>query len=263
MSLVITEIVEVNGRKIANLYLNNPQTKNSMTWDMGQDFREEIEKLQAMEEKPSCLIITGKNHIFSSGGDLNLLKSFRDKSYEENCRDMFAFYNNFLLVRKLPFPVVAAVNGHAMGAAFSLALACDIRVFSLTAKYSFNFVKLGIYPGMGSSYIVNELFGKDMANYLLMLGDSISGEEAREMRICHDAVPPEDVAKRAMEFAINLSESAPIALSLFKKNIYNHGELEKALLKEAEAQSKCFLSQDFSESILAIEEKRKPVFKGI
>ncbi|MDX1961408.1 MAG: enoyl-CoA hydratase/isomerase family protein [Leptospiraceae bacterium] len=262
MSLIISEEVEVNGRKITTLYLNNPQTKNSMTWEMSHEFRAEIEKIQSAKDKPSCIIITGKNHIFSSGGDLNLLKSFRDKSYDENCRDMFIFYSNFLSVRRLNIPVIAGVNGHAMGAAFSLALACDARVFSLTGKYSFNFVKLGIHPGMGSSYIVKELFGKDMANYLLLLGEAINGEEAKSLKLCYDAVSSEDVVKRSMEIAINISESAPQAISLLKQNTYDHSDLEKALRKEAESQAKCFQSSDFAESILAIEEKRKPFFTG-
>ena len=261
MSNVKVEITEINKRKIAFLYLDNAQTKNSMTWEMGLAFRSEIEKLKISKDV-SCLIITGKNHIFSSGGDLGLLASFKSKTFEENKRDMFVFYNNFLSVRTLPFPVIAAVNGHAMGAALSLAFACDIRVFSQNSKYSFNFVKLGIHPGMGSSYITSELFGKDKSNYLLMLADSMTGEEAHEQGFCHDAVAMDDVLKRAMEFAITVGESSPIALRLLKQTVYDNEALEKALMREADAQAQCFRTADFAESITAITEKRKPFFKG-
>ncbi len=262
MTLITTENIEINRHKITFLYLNNPETKNSMTWEMSEAFKAEIEKLKTLSHPPSCLILTGKNDIFSSGGDLNLLKSFKSKSFEENCRDMFIFYNNFLCIRSLPFPVVAAVNGHAVGAALSLAFACDLRVFSSTSKYSFNFVKLGIHPGMGSSYLIQELFGKDMANQLLLLGDFISGEEAKSLRLCQDAVPPEDVVKRATEIGIVLSEGAPLASKLLKETLSHTSELENALRREAEAQALCFQSKDFSESLDAIIEKRKPYFVG-
>ncbi|MCB1141029.1 MAG: enoyl-CoA hydratase/isomerase family protein [Leptospiraceae bacterium] len=261
MTLVTTEIKEVNQRKIAYLYLDNPETRNSMTWDMGIRFKEEIEKLNNSSEKISCLILTGKNNIFSSGGDLGLLRSFKDQTFEKNSADMYEFYNNFLSIRTLPFPTIAAVNGHAVGAALSLALACDLRVFSTTSKYSFNFVKLAIHPGMGSSYIVRELFGGNMANTLLMMAEAITGEDAKEMSLCQDAVAQPDVVRRAAEMAINISESGPLALRLLKQNSYNHEELQKALRREAEAQSKCFMTNDFLESLNSIIEKRKPEFK--
>jgi 2-(1,2-epoxy-1,2-dihydrophenyl)acetyl-CoA isomerase len=262
MTLITTETIEINRKKIAFLYLNNPETKNSMTWAMSIAFRQEIQKLKDSSEPPSSLILTGKNNIFSSGGDLSLLRSFKEKTYEENKRDMYEFYNNFLCIRTLPFPVVAAVNGHAVGAALSLAFACDLRVFSSTSKYAFNFVKLGIHPGMGSSYLIKELFGVDMANHLLLLGDFITGEEAKSLRLCQDAVPPEDVVKRATELAIVLSEGAPMASRLLKETLINKNELETALRREAEAQALCFQSKDFAESLDAIVEKRKPFFTG-
>lgn len=261
MALIQTETVEINSNQVEILYLDNNLTRNSMTWDMGEEFSEYIEKLKKRTPIPRCLIISGKNDVFSAGGDLNLLKSFQKKSFEQNKADMFKFYNFFLSIRTLPFPVVGAINGHAVGAALSLALACDIRVFALEGKYSFNFVKLGIHPGMGSSYLVKELFGQDRANYLLMLGEVFSGTDAYRMGICHDAVAQNEVMKRAMELAINLSESGPIAMRLLKKNSYDYAKLQEALTKEAEAQAENFISKDFAESIRAIEEKRKAAFK--
>jgi 2-(1,2-epoxy-1,2-dihydrophenyl)acetyl-CoA isomerase len=261
MSLVYTDIQEINQKKIAFLYLNNPETRNSMTWEMGEKFHNEIDKLKNSTEKISALVLTGRNDVFSSGGDLSLLRSFKDKSFEKNCEDMYTFYNNFLSLRTLPFPTIAAANGHAMGAAFSLTLACDLRVFSLSSKYSFNFVKLAIHPGMGSSYLTNELFGKNIANYLLMSAEILTGEDSKRLLICHDAVNQSDVIRRATELAISISESAPLALRLLKANTYNHNELQLALRREAEAQSRCFLTEDFLESLDAILEKRKPIFQ--
>lgn len=130
---------------------------------------------------------------------------------------MFEFYNLFLSVRRLDIPVICAANGHAIGAGFSLAFACDIRVFSNESKYQFNFVKLGIHPGMGSSYIVKELFGTHIANRLLFLAETLNGEEAFRLGLCNDSVPQKEVLGRATEMAIALSESAPLALSELKR----------------------------------------------
>ncbi|MCB1158395.1 MAG: enoyl-CoA hydratase/isomerase family protein [Leptospiraceae bacterium] len=261
MALVDIETVEVYNDKILILRLNNPGTRNSMTWEMGEAFHEAIENIRNAE-LPRCLIITGANNVFSSGGDMKLLRSFQEKTLEENRETMFKFYNFFLGIRNLPCPVIGAINGHAIGAAFSLALACDFRIFAEDAKYAFNFVKLGIHPGMGASYFTKELFGSSRAAYLLMLGEMISGKEAFKHSICLDAVPSNEVLKRSMELAIEISENAPLAMQELKKNLYDWDTLQNALKKEAESQAKNYLSLDFAEALKSIEEKRKAVFKG-
>lgn len=157
-----------SGNKILKLSFNNPETRNSMTREMGLEFKKIIDGLIETTEKnrPRVVILTGKNDIFSAGGNFELLKSFSNKDYETNKKTMFEFYNLFLSVRRLDIPVICAANGHAIGAGLSLTFACDIRVFANEAKYQFNFVKLGIHPGMGSSYTVKELFGTHVANRL-------------------------------------------------------------------------------------------------
>ncbi|EMO13298.1 enoyl-CoA hydratase/isomerase family protein [Leptospira santarosai str. CBC523] len=254
-----------SGNKILTLSLNNPETRNSMTREMGWEFKKIIDGLIEAPEKnrPRVVILTGKNDIFSAGGNFELLKSFSTKDYETNKKTMFEFYNLFLSVRRLDIPVICAANGHAIGAGLSLTFACDIRIFSNEAKYQFNFVKLGIHPGMGSSYIVKELFGTHIANRLLFLAETLNGEEAFRLGLCNDSVPQKEVLGRATEIAIALSESAPLALGELKKNTYDREKLEAALRKEAESQARNFISADFKETIKAIEQKRKPVFKGL
>jgi 2-(1,2-epoxy-1,2-dihydrophenyl)acetyl-CoA isomerase len=263
MGLITVETVEIYSDKILILRLNNPVTKNSLSWEMGEAFHQEIETIKRRPEPPRCVVITGEGSVFSSGGDLKLLKSFKEKSLEQNKKDMLKFYNFFLGVRSLPCPVIAAVNGHAIGAALSLAFACDLRIFSEEGKYSFNFVKIGIHPGMGSSYLTKELFGTNLATRLLYLGETLTGREAHRLGLCHDALPTNEVLKRAMELAIEVSENSPLAIRELKKNLYNHEALQEALLKEAESQAKNFQSMDFAEALTAIEQKRTAVFKGI
>ncbi len=108
------------------------------------------------------------------------------KTKEENQKFMYDFYNLFLEIRKCNFITIAAVNGHAIGASLSLALACDLRYFIPDGKYAFNFVKIGIHPGMGSTYIVKEIVGIHQAQELLFTGKVISGEEAYKRGLCHN-----------------------------------------------------------------------------
>lgn len=263
MALVETESIEIDKyNRIEVVFLNNPKTKNSMSPEMGQQFREKIRQIESSKNPPRCIILAGKNEIFSAGGNFDLLKSFANNDFETNRKFMYEFYNYFLCIRNVSIPVIGAINGHAVGAGLSLAMACDLRVFAFEGKYTFNFVKLGIHPGMGSSFIVQDLFGKDMANRLLFLCETHSGESAFQNRLCYDVVPKEEVLRRATEIAIDLSESAPLAVSALKKNTYDWDALQKALEKEAEAQAKNFISEDFKETIRSLEEKRPPEFKG-
>ncbi|MCE9500211.1 MAG: enoyl-CoA hydratase/isomerase family protein [Leptospira sp.] len=261
MGIVDLEKIEIDSRVVFTLSLDNPASKNSMTWEMGEEFYSKIEYLKTLNPLPACLIITGRNNIFSSGGNLEMLKGFAEKSVAENRERMFKFYNFFLSITTLPFPVIGAINGSAIGAGFALSLACDVRVFAREGKYSFNFVRLGIHPGMGSSYLTKELFGLDIAKTLLFMADTWSGDTAYEKGICYDVVAGSEVLQRANELAISICESSPIALRLLKKNLYDQEKLADALRKEAEAQSENFVSEDFIETIRAIEEKRKPVFR--
>ncbi|MFN3604600.1 MAG: enoyl-CoA hydratase/isomerase family protein [Leptonema sp. (in: bacteria)] len=243
------------------LYLNNPSTKNSMTYEMGLEFNQTIKDLQN-DPQLRVLIITGKNGVFSSGGDLNLLKSFKNKSFEENQKFMKHFYSLFLEVRKTPFAVIAAVNGHAIGAALAFALSCDLKYFVYEGKYSFNFLKIGIHPGMGSTFLIKEMASLQVAQELLFTGKTINGEEAYIKGLCNGVFHKEEILSKVIEIAKEIAENAPIPFRMLKKNLYEVKNLEEALELESISQSKSFLTKDFQEAILAIEEKRKPFYKN-
>ncbi len=249
------------GGRIAVLSLDNAATRNSMTLEMGMAFHGEIHRLAAEDPLLRALIITGKNGVFSSGGDFALLKSFSEKDPEENQAYMGSFYRLFLDVRSLPFPVIAAVNGHAVGASLALALACDLRYFVPDGKYAFNFVKIGIHPGMGSSFLVKEVAGLPQAQDLLLTGRFISGEDALRRGLCHAVYPREEILDRALELAEEIAAAAPLAVRLTKQGLYRNHTLDDALAYEAESQARNYATADFREALQAIEEKRKPSFR--
>ena len=250
-----------NGELIS-IFLNNPTSRNSMTWEMGVEFQKVILSISKQKILPRAVIVSGRNDVFCAGGDLNLLRSFSEKTFAQNKRDMRKFYSFFLSVRNLKCPVIAALNGHAIGAGLSLAFACDLRVFADDGKYSFNFVRLGIHPGMGSSFLAPELLGKSLGGRLLLTGETFSGVDAKNWGLASYSVPKSEVYTRAMELAKYMADGAPLALQELKKNLYHWKSLDKALKKEAESQARNFISQDFKETLTSVIEKRNPVFLG-
>lgn len=262
MSLIEIEKRELENGYILEIFLNNPKTRNSMTWEMGELFHNEILKIKNEKVQPRAVILSGRNEVFCAGGDLNLLRSFSTKTFEENLRGMKQFYNFFLSIRSLSCPVICAAGGHAIGAGLSLAFACDIRIFANEGRYSFNFIKLGIHPGMGSSYTAVELLGKSRANQLLFLGEELNGKRAYEWGLAYLTHPKDEVLKEARKLAEDIAVSAPLALQELKGNIYSDELLQNALDREAASQARNFISQDFKETIASILEKRKPVFIG-
>lgn len=257
MSIVEAEILK-DEPGIHVVYLNNPETRNSMTLEMGLAFHRTFQTLASLDPLPRAVIITGRNDVFSAGGDLKLLKSFSEKSRNENREFMQSFYKLFLTVREMPFPVLACVNGHAVGAALALALACDLRFFLPDAKYAFNFVKIGIHPGMGSSFLVKEVAGMAQAQELLLTGRYISGTEAMQRGLCHGVFSADEIFDRTVDLAREIVSAAPLAVRLLKRSLYASDDLDQALQREAEAQAENYVSADFREAIAAIEEKRTP-----
>jgi 2-(1,2-epoxy-1,2-dihydrophenyl)acetyl-CoA isomerase len=255
------ELEHLDEGKIVILYLNNPESKNSMTLEMGLSFHRELHSLAGQEKMPRALIITGKNGLFSSGGDLGLLRSFMEKSQKDNQEFMESFYRLFLEVRQMPFPVLAAVNGHAIGASLALALACDLRYFVPDGKYAFNFVRIGIHPGMGSSFLARSVAGLHQAQELLLTGKQISGEEALRRGLCHDIKPKEELLEYVLEVARDIARGAPQPIRMLKKGLYTDRDLQSTLKYEAESQAENYLTQDFREAMDAIQAKRPPEFK--
>ena len=134
------------------LTFTDPDRRNAMTAEMGTDLAAALAGLGGRADV-RAVVLTGAGSAFSGGGDLALLadKAARAKAGEDQAASMREFYDVFLSVVRAPFPVLAAVNGHAIGAGACVAVACDLAVVARDAKIGFNFVRLGIHPGMGGS----------------------------------------------------------------------------------------------------------------
>jgi enoyl-CoA hydratase/carnithine racemase len=208
------------------------------------------------------LVVTGTGHCFSSGADFKATLQ-RDGSAAPHERS-YAMYEPFLSLLDLAVPVIGALNGHAVGGGFGLALVCDLRVGAEAAKYGANFVRLGLAPGMAISYLLPRLVGVARANELLLAGKLVEGREAAALGILNRAVPAAEVMPVAMELAREIAAAAPLAVRATKAAIRRGLDLQirEAARAEAFAQAETLATDDCKEGIAALLGKRAPQFTG-
>jgi len=248
--------------KIAIITLNRPENRNSMDYILLPAFEKCIK--QVKEDKSlRCIIITGTGKSFCAGADFksNILGT-ENKLPNEVFMD---FYRPFLSIQEIEVPVIAAMNGHAIGGGFGLALICDIRIANNNAKYGANFARLGIHPGMAVTYMLPRIIGLPKAMELLFTGRLITGDESEKIGLVNYSVNKEDVLDKALELAQEIALSAPTAVRMIKRSVFRGLEWNPAFAAEYEAhcQSRTFEMKDAKEGILALLEKRKPDFCGI
>ncbi len=247
---------------IITLTFNRPESLNAMTVDMGDEVTQFVQELK-QDQSARVLVLTGAGRAFSAGGSKGNLQS-RTSGGSRNTEPPKVFYNRFLTIRQLEIPTIAAINGHAVGAGFCVALACDMRVAATTAKMGLNFVRLGIHPGMAGTYTTPRIVGMAKACEVIFTGKLYSGEEAFALGLVNRVAPPEKVMDEALALAREIASNAPIAVRLAKKAIYkNDAELLDAAIEiESEHQAFTWTTADAKEGITAMTEKRTPKFQG-
>jgi len=231
---------------VATITLNRPENRNSMTPDVLDALADSLAKANA-DSGVRCLIITGNGKSFCAGADFKTgaQAESRGNAVMSNERS-FAIYQSFLAVLDIEVPVIGALNGHAIGGGLGLAMVCDMRVANRDAKYGANFTKLGLHPGMSTTYLLPRLVGIPRAAELLLTGRIITGAEA------------------ARELAAEVASCAPIATRWTKRSLYEHVYWDpvRAGRHEAELQSRTIETEDFKEGVDALLNKRAPNFIG-
>ncbi|EGD79516.1 hypothetical protein PTSG_10087 [Salpingoeca rosetta] len=249
--------------RVATITLNDPKRLNALTEAMGDELVQVVEQLQTNTDV-RAVVLTGAGNAFSAGGDLNFLQARIDTpSKHANNRTMRNFYARFLCIRKLNVPVIAAVNGAAVGAGLCLATACDLRVAHTCAKMGYTFAKLGLHPGMAATHFASQVMGPQMAAQMLLTGELIDGSVAMQRGLVVDvANTPDGAVRKATALARDIAQSSPVAVQECVKSlrVRQDAGLEDALAREAHAQSISYASQDIVEGIAAVKEKRKPAF---
>jgi len=244
------------------LTLDRPDERNSMTPELLDAFAA-ASAAAAADADARCIVVTGTGSAFSAGADLRsgLQRASAGPVPHERS---YAMYAPFLSLLDLAVPVIGALNGHAIGGGFGLALCCDLRIGAEDAKYGANFVRLGIAPGMAISYLLPRLIGPARAAELLLTGRLVDGREAERLGILNRAVPAAGVMPEAMALAREIAAAAPLAVRATKRALRRGLALDarEAARVEAYAQAETLATEDAREGIAALLEKRPPHFTG-
>jgi enoyl-CoA hydratase/carnithine racemase len=253
---------------IATVTLNRPDNRNSMTPDVLAGLADAVARLRA-DTTLRCAIVTGRGSSFCAGADFKSrvgpgTPQDADAPPQAPHERSYATYAPFLSLLDVEIPVIAAMQGHAIGGGFGLALVCDLRVANREAKYGSNFVRLGLSPGMATTYLLPRLVGLPRALELVLTGRIVTGAEAAAQGLANDAVAGDAVLARARELAHEIATAAPQAVRWTKRLVYAGVGWDPRQHARAEAlyQSRTFETDDFREGVAALLGKREPKFSG-
>lgn len=243
---------------VALLRLNRPEVRNALSPDLRRDLRDMFSALSA---DPSCrvVVLTGDMRAFSAGADIGALA-------RATPADMMAQGDeaNWEAIRVCPKPVIAAVNGYALGGGCELAMHADIIVAGQSARFGQPEVRLGIMPGAGGTQRLVRAIGKSRAMLALLTGDFIGADDALAAGLIAKVVPDEAVIAEATTIAGRIAALPPVAVSEIKRVVLAGMEapLETALMLERRAAYLLFGTDDKKEAMQAFLEKRSPVFSA-
>jgi 2-(1,2-epoxy-1,2-dihydrophenyl)acetyl-CoA isomerase len=245
---------------LATITLNRPQSLNAFVPQMNQEVLDALKEGER-DRDVRCLMITGAGRAFCAGQDLKGRTPEQKGSLGASLREK---YNPMIRqIRQIEKIVIAAVNGVAAGAGCNLALACDLRVASEEAKFIQSFVRVGLAPDSGGSFILPRLVGLSKAMELLLLGDALDAKEAQRIGLVARVFPAAEFTDSAKAIGEQVAK-APRGIGLIKRavNHANLANLETDLEYEAYLQEIAGRSSDYDEGVRAFLEKRAPVFTG-
>jgi enoyl-CoA hydratase/carnithine racemase len=249
------------GDRVGVITLGRPP-RNSMTPELLDAFGRASAAARA-DAEIRALIVTGTGSCFSAGADfkVGLQRGGDELAPAERS---YAMYEPFLSLLDVEVPIIGALNGHAIGGGFGLALVCDLRIAALEAKYGANFVAVGLAPGMAVSHLLPRLVGVARASELLLTGRLVDGAEAERLGIVNRAVPSAQVLDQALALAGSIAANAPFAVRATKAALRRSLTLDTRAAARAEArdQATSLAMEDAREGMSALLEKRKPVFTG-
>ena len=256
--------LEIRGA-VAVITLNRPESLNALTVGMGQEVMTAI--TEAREKGARAIVLTGAGRAFCAGGDLREMQRMAQEGgrIEAFFDEPLRLLNEcVLLIRQTPVPIIAAVNGAASGGGCNLALACDLVIAGQSARFNQAFIKIGLTPDCGGTFILPRSIGWKRAAELMMTGDVVGASEAAAMGMINRVVPDEELMAQAMAMAERLAQAPTAAIGrtkeLLEASVKN--DCEQQLELERQAQLKSGLTKDFTEGVAAFIEKRPPRFTG-
>ena len=250
---------------VATLTLNRPAKLNALTFDAYADLRDLLAELPHRGDA-RVLTITGQGHGFSSGGDVEeIIAPLVEMGSSELLEFTRMTGTVVKALRECPLPVIAAMNGVAAGAGAVLALACDFRLMSDSASFAFLFTRVGLAGAdMGSAYLLPRIVGLGRATELLMLGEPVSAERARQIGLATEVLPAFELEPRANELAQRIASGPAFAFATTKSLLTRELDMGLGAAVELEAITQALMMQsgDFEEFYRAWDEGRKPDWRG-
>ncbi len=248
---------------IGVLRFNFPEARNALSSGLQEDLLDFLPKLNHMEGL-HALVLTGEGKAFSAGGDMNLFVQNYGKFKERGgVRDT---YQNRVgkALYLVEIPIIAAVNGPAIGAGLTLTLSCDIRIASENAVFGAGFARVGISPEYGSSLLLSRTVGLSRATEMILTARMIRAQDALAYGLVTEVVSSEQLLPRSREVAREIADLPPYATRMCKR-VLRHGldcTVTQAMDYEELVETLCFTSRDHEEAARAFLEKRKPEFLG-
>ena len=250
--------------QIATITLNRPDKLNAFSGTMREEL---LAALVAADRDAGCrvVVITGAGRAFCAGGDVDFMSGLqRDGNVAAFRKLLDAGRDVVLQITTMEKPVIASINGIAAGAGCNLALACDFRIASDAAKLGETFVKIGLHPDWGGTWLLPRIAGRSRAAELLMTGRIVDANEALAIGIVDRVVAAAELAAETAKLAQSIAAAPPIAVAGIKRALAaaERNDLRAQLELEAEHQLRAFQSRDAAEGMNAFFEKRPPAFRG-
>jgi 2-(1,2-epoxy-1,2-dihydrophenyl)acetyl-CoA isomerase len=260
------ETIQLEWREaVCLLTLNRPDRLNALTVAVAHEFQRAVG--EALEKGTRALVITGSGRAFCAGGDLREMQSIASSEgrieafFDEPLRIL---NEAILLIRETPIPFIAAVNGVASGGGCNLALACDLVIAAESAKFNQAFIKIGLSPDCGGTFILPRLVGWKKAAELMFTGDLITAQQALEMGMINAVTPDAELMSHALAMADRLAAAPTAAIGKIKRLLEASAvnDCRTQLELEREAQIESGQTKDFTEGVSAFLKKRPPRFVG-
>jgi enoyl-CoA hydratase len=245
---------------VAVVAFNRPEVANALSTQMGLELLEAWTALAARTDV-RCVVLTGEGRHFQAGADLKERNGMSDAAWAEQHKVFEAMVRAQLAV---PVPIIAAVNGAAMGGGCEMTLACDFAYAADTARFGLPEVGLGIMPGLGGTQLLTRSVGERRALEILVSGRPLSAAEALEAGIVNRVVPAAELMAAVLETATRIAANAPLSVKALKHVVHEGHSLDLAAAMELELAhyNRLFKTADRREGIASFNEKRTPAFRG-
>jgi enoyl-CoA hydratase/carnithine racemase len=239
---------------------NRPDVANALSTKMGEELRDAWRELAGRADV-RCVVLTGQGKHFQAGADLKERDGMTDEAW---AAQHVVFEDMVAAQLAVPVPVIAAVNGAAMGGGCEMTLACDFAYAADTARFGLPEVSLGIMPGLGGTQLLTRSAGERRALEILVSGRPLTAQEALEANIVNRVVPAAELMDAVMETARRIAANAPLSVRALKKVVHegHHLELAKGMELELSEYYRLFRTEDRREGVASFNEKRKPDFRG-